>query len=91
MVKNTRSKKAYKIGDYVCVTWVDATADQKARLSSLKHMTAGELLEETKTFGILAKEDKDAVLIHQESSSIECDWTAIPKGCIIKNGIKRIK
>jgi hypothetical protein len=78
-----------KVGEIVEVEWMDASANQKDRKYKHKNISASDLLVNTKTYGVLFKEDINAVLIYQEDSTEECDWTAIPRGCILN--IKVIK
>ena len=87
-MENRKSRKKERI---VCVTWLDAMGESKSSRSKIETCNPSDLLVMNKTYGILYKEDKDAVLIIQEDSPDEIDFTVIPKPWIIKNGIRYLK
>lgn len=76
-------KKAQK-QRIVEVTWLDAAGGQKVDRTTLKNVNPKELLVVNKTYGILWKEDKYAILILQEDSCDEVDYTVIPKSWTIE-------
>jgi hypothetical protein len=73
------------------VTWMDAMGESKSPKSKIENVTPSELLIMNKTYGILYKEDDKAVLIIQEDSIDDIDYTVIPKPWIIKGGIRYLK
>lgn len=75
-------KKLIK-GRKVSVTWMDAAGQQKADKEMLESVTPGELLVRTETYGILFNYDDRAVLILQEDSDSQADYTVIPLGDIV--------
>ena len=73
------------------VTWMDAMGESKSPKSKIENVTPSELLIVNKTYGILYKEDDKAILIIQEDSIDDIDYTVIPKPWIIKGGIRYLK
>lgn len=70
------------------ITWLDAAGNQKEDKSKLNNLTPKDLLVPTTTYGKLYMEDKIAVVILQEDSSEQVDYTVIPKSIIV--GIKEL-
>lgn len=73
------------------VTWMDAVGESKCNRSKLDNSNPTDLLIINKTYGIFYKEDKNAVVIVQEDSQDDIDFTVIPKPWILKNGIRILK
>lgn len=73
----------------VHVQWMDAAGGQKIDKSEIENVSPKSLLVITDTFGILYKEDNLAILVLQEDSEDQVDYTVIPKGMIIS--IKELK
>lgn len=73
-----------KIGDKVEVIWKDALGDMTADKETVINSEPKDLLAITKTYGILYKEDDEAVIILQEDSDTRVDYAVLPKGMIVK-------
>jgi hypothetical protein len=73
-----------KIGDKVEVTWKDAAGEIKTNREEVDNVSPKELLITNKTYGIFHKEDDEAILIIQEDSVTDIDYTVIPKGWPLK-------
>lgn len=80
-----------KIGDICELIWVDATGKMKEHSEFIKNVEPKKLLVLTKTYGILQAQDDKGVIILQEESNDESDFTAVPLGCIIKINVLRKK
>ena len=80
-MKKSRPDAVYQI------TWLDAMGEQKADKEKLKDISPKDLLVRTETFGKLFKEDDVAIIILQEDSDSECDYTVIPKSWIIEKKV----
>jgi hypothetical protein len=78
-------------GKIVEVTWLDAMGESKSPKSKIDSCNPSDLLIINKTYGIFYKEDKKAIIIVQEDSQDDIDFTVIPKPWIIKGGIKILK
>ena len=78
-------------GKIVEVTWLDAMGESKSQKSKIDNCQPSDLLIINKTYGIFYKEDKKAIIIVQEDSEDDIDFTVIPKPWIIKDGIKILK
>lgn len=79
-MKNSKDK-------IVCVTWLDAAGMQKEDKDKIKDMSPSDLLVTTTTYGILWKSDDNAIILLQENSDEQVDYTVIPKSLIIKTEI----
>lgn len=74
----------------VCViNWDDAVGRSKQLKDEISDIPPGELLVSTNTYGLVYKSDDKAVIILQENSELECDYTVIPIG-MLKN-IQQLK
>jgi hypothetical protein len=63
----------------VCVvSWLDACGEQKEDLSKLDSVSPSSLLVHTETFGEIYKIDDNAIVILQEKSAEQVDYTCIP-------------
>ena len=71
-----------KIGDLVCVSWLDAMGDSRVDLEDVKHIPPSQLLVETKTYGTVLNIDNVAIAVAQENSESGGDYTIIPEGMI---------
>jgi hypothetical protein len=78
-----------KVGDKVEVLWLDALGDMTADKEIVINSQPSDLLAQTKTYGILYKEDDKAIIVLQEDSDTRVDYAIIPKGMITK--IKKLK
>lgn len=76
-----RKHKA-KIGDIVEVAWLDAAGEQKEDKDKLNRMEPKDLLVKNITYGLFFKEDEVAVVILQEDSEEQVDYTVIPTSWI---------
>ena len=81
--------KKIKIGMKVAVKWADAAGGQKIDRNEIDNATPKSLLVITNTYGILEKQDDAAILILQEDSPDQVDYTVIPRGMILE--IKELK
>jgi len=79
----------YKEGDIVEITWLDACGEQRESIEELNKINPASCLVKTKTYGVLHAEDDLAIIVVEEISESECDFTCIPKS-LIKN-IKILK
>jgi len=77
MGKNKKFCKSF-IGLTCQVHWFDASGEMKEQLSELKHIEPSSLLIPTTTYGVIYKVDDGALIILQEQSDTECDFTCIP-------------
>lgn len=63
----------------VCVvSWLDASGSQKEDLSKIDSVPPSSLLVHTETFGEIYKIDDNAIVILQEKSVDQVDYTCIP-------------
>jgi hypothetical protein len=76
-----KSKKPKK-NPIVCVTWLDAMGQLKADKSDIDRASPKSFLIVNKTYGILYKKDDFAVIILQEDSDDQVDYTVVPKSLI---------
>lgn len=76
--------KKVKLGSKVQVKWTDAAGGQKVDKKEITNIAPKNLLVITDTFGVYYKEDNLAVVILQEESDDQCDYTVIPRGMIIE-------
>jgi len=67
----------------VCVTWLDAAGMQKEDKDKIKDMSPSDLLVTTNTYGILWKSDDNAIILLQENSDEQVDYTVIFKANIL--------
>jgi hypothetical protein len=81
--------KKVKLGSKVHAKWLDAAGGQKVDKETVSNVSPKSLLVITDTFGILYKEDNLAILILQEDSNEQCDYTVIPKGMLVS--LKELK
>jgi hypothetical protein len=73
------------------VTWMDAYGEISASREKVDSCNPSDFLVPCKTYGILYKEDNNAVLLLTEDSANDVDIAVIPKPWILKGGIKTIK
>ena len=85
MRKNINNKKYFEsFLNCICeVCWLDASGSQKEKLSKINHIEPSALLIPTLTYGVIYKVDSLAMIILQEKSEDECDYTCIPLSWIV--------
>ena len=71
------------LGKICDVTWFDACGKQKEELSKINDIPPASLLVLTHTYGLVYRVDDKAILILQEKSEEECDYTCIPIDWVI--------
>jgi hypothetical protein len=72
-----------KEGEIIEVTWLDANGCMKAEIKDIENLEPENLLVTTKTYGVLYKQSDLAIIILQEVSESECDYTVVAKSDII--------
>lgn len=89
---NDGYSKSLNRGDFVIVTWYDAITHKRAKLIDL-NKPPKELLAICISFGVLFKQDENAIVIMHEDAGDEADFTVIPNSWLNKiekvNGRKR--
>jgi len=86
MIKRLRIPK---IGTICEINWLDASGKMKEELEKINDVLPSSLLIQATTYGEIYKVDDKAILILQEKSDTECDYTVIPISWVIN--IKNLK
>lgn len=73
-----------KPGMIVSVNWKDAVGESKADFGDLIDIPPKSLLVDTKTYGKIHAFDDEAIVILQEDSEHQGDYTVVPLGMIVK-------
>jgi len=88
-----KNLKIPKVGTICEINWLDASGKMKEEIDKISNVTPSSLLIYATTYGEIYKVDDKAIVILQEKSETECDYTVIPiswimniKILIIKNG-----
>ena len=90
MIKEKNKKYFESFLGQICeVCWLDASCETKEEISKLSNIAPASLLIPTSTYGIIYKVDAVALIILQEKSETECDYTCVPLSWIID--IKELK
>ena len=78
-----KNLEQYK-GELVRVHWCDASCGQKESIKKIEESTPNGQLTYTTTYGRLKDVDDFAIIILEEESDSECDYSVIPRSIILE-------